>query len=162
MIDDRVREARDESKQWVEVEYRDYLRSVCSTVKSFLDTLPYRSNKRLLHNIYLSCLFSLLKTMTLSVKNKKRISEWKSRGRSIDRLIDKIYEIESQDRIVLWHLEPSYYNYISTLVRKLKKEIAVDLNYISSSYEPSEDIIRALLMSPLEDINNFKNHEGLK
>ena len=64
----------------------------------------------------------------------------------------QIYREESRDNIVVYHLDKSMENYIATLVNKIRKEVVKDLRYIIGSYEPSEQVIKDILISPLEEI----------
>ena len=104
-----------------------------------------------MHNLYISCLLTLLKTITISNKNLERIKIRKDKNLITDEFIDKIYEEESKDKVVIYHLDSTMGNYIDTLVKRCKKAIARDLNYIIDSYRLPDNTIKEMLMQPLED-----------
>ena len=115
-----------------------------------------------MHNLYVSCLLTILKTITISNKNIVRIKNKEDRVLPVENLVDQIYAEENKDNIVIWHLDKAYSNYIATLINKIKKEIAKDLKYIIGSFEPPDSLIKDLLISPLEEILGRKNKEDLR
>ena len=147
--EDRENLVRQSNSQLVQIEYSHYLESICTTIKFVLRTSPYQNDKAMMHNIYLSCLLTLLKTITMSNRNKARFNKRVRKALSVENLIDQIYAQESQDNIVLYHLDPSMGNYILTLVAKIRKEIVKDLRGIIGSFEPSEQVIKDVLISPI-------------
>ena len=135
----------------VQTEYKYCLTQIASTIKLVLKGSPYIKDKAAMHNLYISCLLTLLKSITISNKNLLRIKNKKEKSLITDAFIDKIYEEESKDEVVIYHLDPTMGNYIDTLVKRCKKEIAKDLNYIIDSYKLPDDTIKEMLMQPLED-----------
>ena len=152
IYEDKVAKIRHSTNDIMSVEYTYYINNICSTIKNFLKDSPYNKDKATMHNIYLSCLLTLLKTMTMSNKNKARLKNKEDKSLPTDVLMEKIYAEEQKDDIVVFHLDPSMSNYIATLVNRLKKEIVKDLRYIVGSFEPSKEVIDSVLMSPLEEI----------
>ena len=152
IYEDKVTKIRHSTNDIMSVEYTYYINNICSTIKNFLKDSPYNKDKSTMHNIYLSCLLTLLKTMTMSNKNKARLKNKEDKSLPTDVLMEKIYAEEQKDDIVVFHLDPSMSNYIATLVNRLKKEIVKDLRYIVGSFEPSKEVIDSVLMSPLEEI----------
>lgn len=149
--DDRVDVVRKSISQTLSVEYEQYLREISRTLKMVLSTSPYSSDPVMMHNIYLSCLLSLLRLITPSNKNLARLQKKIDRALSTDNLEEQIYAEESKDSVITYHLDPSMANYIATMVNKMKKEVAKDLRFIIGSYEPPDSIIKDVLNSPLED-----------
>lgn len=133
------------------VEFEYYLTKIPRTVKEFLKSSPYCSDKVTLHNIYVSCLLSVLNALTLSNENKRRLKNKVDRNLPVDNLLESIYRDERKDSTILFNLESSMYNYISTLVKKIFSIIKQDLVYIIGSYEPSDDIIQSILAAPMEE-----------
>ena len=133
------------------VEFRYYLKKIPRTIKAFLSESPYTTVPNVFHNIYLSCLLSILNSFTMSRDNIKRLNNKLSRGLPTDNLIEKIYNEERQSSIILYNLPQNMYNYISTLVNKIYNLLRKDLVYILGSYEPSDAIVQSILSSPVED-----------
>lgn len=156
ILDDKVAEVRTLSKRLLNVEYTQYLSQIGTTIKHVLRLCPYHKDKAMLHNIELSCLLTLLRMMTMSNKNKKRLKNKEDRVLPVANLVDQIYAEEYQDDIVLYHLDKSMKNYIAVLVNQIKKEIAKDLRYIIGSFEPSDQVIKDVMLSPLGEYIDYE------
>lgn len=154
IYEDRVAKIRENTNSLMNVEYRYYINTICKTIKNFLRQSPYQRDKVMMHKIYLSCLLTFLKTITMSNRNIARVKNKEDKALPVTELIDKIYAEEKNDDTVIFHLDPSMKNYITTLVNRIKKEVTKDLNYIVGSYEPTKDVIENMLVSPLEEILN--------
>lgn len=158
ILDDKISDIRNLNSSLVSVECNYYLSSIHSSIRGILEKTPYRNNKVILHNLYISCLLTFLKSITLSKRSLARLEDRKAKKLSLEGVLDQLYARESrEDNIVLYHLDSSMHNYVAFLFNKIKKEVVKDLNYIIGSYEPSESVIKDLLMSPLEDILNKEN-----
>lgn len=158
ILDDKISDIRNLNSSLVSVECNYYLSSIHSSIRGILEKTPYRNDKVILHNLYISCLLTFLKSITLSKRSLARLEDRKAKKLSLEGVLDGLYARESrEDNIVLYHLDPSMHNYVAFLFNKIKKEVVKDLNYIIGSYEPSESVIKDLLMSPLEDILNKEN-----
>lgn len=152
IYDDQVSKIRKDSNSLMSIEYKYYIDNISKTIKNFLKQLPYQKDKVTMHNIYLSCLLTFLKTITISNKNIERIKNREDKSLPIFFLVEKIYSEEKDDDTVVFHLDPSMKNYITVLVNRIKKEVVKDLSYIVRSYEPTTDMIENILASPLEEI----------
>ena len=149
---DLERQVISNNRDFVCIEVQNYLQSIPYIIKSFLKIIPYKSDKIMMHDIYLSCVLSLLRMMTLSNANKARIdAHVRKPSENLDDLIESLYIKESNDDVVLFHLPESMRNYIRTLVMKIKRLIAKDILYLSGHENLSDDIIRGVLMSPMEN-----------
>ncbi len=151
IADARVADARKTNNGLLQSEYKYYLTQLPSTIKHILKDSPYTNNPVMMHNLYISCLLTLLKTITMSNKNKARLENKENKYLPTTDLMDKIYTEESKDDVVTYHLEKSMKNYVNLLVNKCKKEIAHDLRYIVGSYDLSDNIIKEILTQPLEE-----------
>lgn len=149
--DDRENIARRSSQELMHVEYRQYLENIPNTIKFVLRTSPYINDKVMMHNIYLSCLLTLLKMMTMSNVNQERLKKKTDRALPVENLIDQIYAEEMSENVVLYHLDATMNNYVATMVSLARKEIVKDLRDIVGSFEPSEQVIKDILKSPIEE-----------
>lgn len=154
---ERENMARKAMMEAMPIEYESYLQSIPGTIKNVLIDSPYANDKLMIHKIYVSCLLSLLKTITISNVNKHKIEKRAKRALALDGLIDRIYKQERDDNIVLYHLDNSMKNYISTLLSFIRKEVVKDLRGIVGSFEPSEQVIKDILTSPIEEYVSSKN-----
>ena len=141
------------NNDFVHVEFTYYLDKISNTIKDFIYKLPYSSNKKLSHYIYISCLISLLKSITLSNSNKVRLDKRRFKP-SEDDLIDRLYKEETDNSVTLYHLPQNMYNYIDTLVKEIRHLIVNDLKDIIGSYEPSDQVIKSILASSYENYNS--------
>ena len=154
MSDERINAVRGYNRGLLQFEYQYYLTQINSTIKEVLKESPYVNDPVTFRNLHLSCLLTLLKTITLSNKNKKRIENKEDRNLPVLILMDKIYEEESKDNVVVYHLDKSMGNYVRTLVNRCKHEIAKDLSTIIGSHELPDDIVEDILKQPLGELTD--------
>lgn len=109
------------------VEFDSCLRDACKTIKNFLRKTPYKDNKLLSHNIYISCLLSFLNSITLSHEDMERIKSIKTASVA-DTYIDNCFEKENKNFTVLYHLPQDMNNYIHVLTKEAKHAVAKDLS----------------------------------
>lgn len=149
-----IERARIQESGLLEADFKYYFTKICNTVKMFIGNSPYANDKVMCHRIYLSCMMSLLNQVTLSNNNKERYkSRIKSRFKTEEFLV-RVYEEERRYSIVLVHLNRSMYNYISTLVNRISKEICNDLRGLIGDHEPTDAVIQSLLADQLEEVLN--------
>lgn len=154
LYEDRASAIRKTSSDLLKIDCDEYLKSICATIRYTIKDIPYKNDKVMMHNIYLSCLLTFLKGITISNKNKERISNRTDKSLSVCSLIDSIYAQEMKDSIVTYHLDNSLQNYIAVLVARIKREVIKDLRDIIGYHEPSEQVIKDVLMSPMEEYLN--------
>lgn len=132
---------------------RDIIDIICglpSKVNEIIDESPYKSNKVTRKNIYVSCLISFIKSVTLNNNNKGKIVKKQSDGRDVTDMIGKLYAKEREDCITLWKLDSDMYNYISLLVNRIRKIIIQEVSSTSKTYELPEGTLDAILKSSFE------------
>ena len=132
-----------------------YLKDIPTTVREFLSSIPQKKNSSEWLNIYTSCLLSLLNSITLSNKNKERISSLKEIIIRKPELLTKLYKEEREDSIILFHLDESMRGYITVLVNRVKHLISADLSSTSRSYISPEVTAKNLLMASLEEEEEY-------
>lgn len=132
-------------------EFQDCLNRVKSCIKDAVSDSPYRSDKLTYHNIYISCLLTILNYLSLDKVKLDRLNYRQNKGMNNDYVIDELYSDVRYQPALLFHLPKSMSNYISTLVNRAMSLVASDLVSILGSYQPSDAIIKAVLTSPLED-----------
>lgn len=138
-------------------EFNYYLYNIPKTILEFIKKSPYCDNKLMLHNIYISCLLSVVNAITLNNENKKRVENRLKRSAAVDMLLETVYYNERKDPVVLYNVDDSMYNYIYTLVNRIFHIISSDLIYIIGSYEPTGAIIQSILSSSIEDNSEENN-----
>lgn len=134
-----------------EVEFNLCLERICDTVKSFLYKIPYKKNSSEWHNIYVSCLLTLLSSITLSNAEKKHINELKMSEEYKIKYVEKAYENQCLENPILFHLDSSLKGYIQILVNNIRHVIAKELTYKAHTYIPSNSNMNKLILA---DINS--------
>lgn len=140
-----------ENNKLADVDMRYYLEQFAFTIKKEIKQGPYAHDRRVQHNLFLSIVFSFLRTLTLSNKNHNRVEVRASRKAPPEVYIKKIYKEESVDGIVLWHLPVSWHNYVNTLFNRVKRTFCEDLRFLIGANQPTEDVIKSVLLSPVMD-----------
>ena len=137
---------RRQNSPFLKVEFEHCLKSICLSVKEVLKTTPYIKDKFLMHQMYQSCLLTLLNQFTFSNKNKQKLDNKISGSSKINEFLNQIYEEEQENSIILFKLPPDMKNYISTLVKRIRKAILKDLKILIDDAEPTDEIVKAVLM----------------
>lgn len=145
---------RNQSSELLRVDFEYYLKKITHTIKAFLQTTPYSQDKVFMHNLYVSCMMTLLNQITLNNYNKKRYKNRLRRGYNIDDFLNKVYISEFVDSVVLFHLPDNLENYVSTLVNMIKKLLVKDMHDLIGSFEPSDAVIQSIIASSMGDTNN--------
>lgn len=143
-----------QSRQLLKVEVESYLLKINKTIKQFLQYSPYYNDKVMMHNIYISCMLTLLNQITLSNANKKRMQNRLDSMYNMDAFLNTIYLEEQQNSTILFHLPQHLSNYITTLVNEMKILIVDDLKFLIGSSEPTEAVMQAIMQSTKESIIN--------
>lgn len=135
--------------------FESYINQLARVIKSFLKKIPEFSQKDVWNNIYLSCLMTLLDSITLTNKDKQILN---SLSYSLyDDKLDKLHKKESHNPAILFHLPESMNNYIVVLCNRLKKLIAKDLSDLISSYETPESVVKYAILESVNDL--YENEE---
>lgn len=145
------------NRELVRVEFEYYLKKIPATIKSFIAKLPHSSEYELHHNLYISCLLSILSAITLSNKTKSKLSTKLSQARKIEYIIEKAYNDARADCIILYGLPESMKNLVSTIVNRIFDLIRRDLRTIITTNEPNDAIIESILSSQIKDEERFVN-----
>ena len=130
------------------VEFEASLHNICDTIKGFLKNIEYKQSDPMWHKIYMSCLLSFLSSITLSNKNKERLSHLDDIGMCKDYLLEDL--LAEENDIILYHIDSSMYNYIRVLLNRIKHLIALDLCSNCKSYISSSANMKSLLLDSLE------------
>ena len=127
------------------INFRVYIEDeISDTIKQFVyNRVSYKKDSEIFHNIYMSCLLSMLNSMVLSNRNKKRLDKLIS---DLPFYIDQLYKEEQENCIILYKLDKSYTDYITVLVRELKGVIAEDLSSLLHDSITQETLLKNTLL----------------
>lgn len=111
-------------------------------IKTHLCKIPYKKNSPEWINIYLSCMLTLLDSITLS---KHQTLRYNNSKRDKTELLEKIYAELRHNPPILYHLDKSMSNYISVLVNEIRHAIAAEFSWESDYYISAEHLMKTFL-----------------
>ena len=139
----------EECKIFSQLDFGLSLGDVTRIIKSFLSKLPRKKKDPEWYNIYVSCLLTILNSVTASQEQLTEIE-----GNDTLSKLDKLYTLLRTKDPILYHLEPSYSNCIKTLVVEIRHLITKELNLELHSYIPAEVSLKNMLISALDEEDN--------
>lgn len=123
------------------VNVNTYCKSISKVIKHYIySNCPYVKDKVLIKNIYISCLLSIINSVTFTQGDIELIQSTYTLPDSKFRFLCKKYEENKNKCIILYHLDEEYRDYITIMVRKLFTEICNDIKGINiyDVYVPEE------------------------
>lgn len=112
---------------------------------------PYRNNKVMMKNIYLSCMLSLLNFLCFTERDMDDIENKYSTVDSKYNHVCRQYKSNKINSIILYHLDEDMRDYITVLVNKVLRSIADDINeIIHSSSIVTDDIMSSIIFLELD------------
>lgn len=132
------------------IKFEDCLGDIINTSKKFLSCIPYKEDKAMWTNIYISCMLTLLSSIVLDKNSKEKI---KARYDNPD-IVLSTYLKRNED-VILFHLDEDMREYIRILTRELKHVIAKDISLTTHSYNKVEGMIDNLVLA---EVNNLVKH----
>ena len=145
-----------------EIELEVCLKDLCRTIKNYLKVIPYYSNKKEWENIYLSCLLTILNSFTFSYLDTKNIQDILSNTYHGE--TNKLYNIgliqnkESNNRVILYHLDSNMENYIKILCKKITAYLSDSFKI--KSYDSIIDEKNLIQSTVFELENGAEQYEG--
>ena len=114
-----------------EINLNVYFDSISKTIKHYIQhNSPYRKNKMMVKNIYISCMLSILNSLTFSNNTKTELENKYSSPEAKFKYLCSEYKNNRDNCIILYHLPQKYKNYITVLVRQLYSLIGKDIQSI--------------------------------
>ena len=136
-----------------------YLDTLSKTIKHFLYTnSPYKKDKLLMKNIYISCIISILKSILFTINDEGGIKNKYTKPDAKFRYLCKEYKQNRDNCVTLYHLPHKYKDYITLLVRQLYTLIGKDIQELcSTSISIPEDVLMNILLGEVIDKNSNDN-----
>ena len=124
-----------------------YISQISKTIKNIVYKKNfYKNDKVLMKNIYMSCLLTILNSLTLSERAKDKFENTYSSIDSKYRLLSRLYKENRANGLILYHLDQSMGDYITVLVNKSFKQLKNDLAELSSqSFSLSDSAMNNIL-----------------
>ncbi len=133
----------DEANIFERINFTSSLSSIDRVVYAHLSKIPVRKNSSEWVNIYISCMLTLLNSITLSKYNLKKCEHIK---KDKSHTIDHIYTTLRHAKPILFHLDKKYENYIYILVNEIRRAISKELSGTTDYYISPDSTIKGLLM----------------
>lgn len=133
----------------INTDVKIYLNDLSKTIKQYVySNSVYRKNPILIKNIYISCILSILNSLVFTQNDLQNIQEKYVTQEAKLRYLYKMYKINRTDCTVLYHLDRTFYAYITVLVRKLFTLIGTDIKELcrESVYIPEDVLMNISLM----------------
>lgn len=134
----------DDTYMFDRLDYSFAFEDVSSIVRAHLKRIPVRYNSSEWTNIYISCILTLIDSISLSANQLYRVTE-----NTGEEFYERAYKDCRHNPPVLYHLDDSYANYITVLVNQLRHVIAAEVSYEAETFIPSEDAMRGLFHAAL-------------
>lgn len=129
------------------LEFSVSLDSVSAIVRSHLQRIPKRKNSSEWTNIYLSCMLTLLDSITLT---RSMLSRYDALKLKKEEYLDRVYKELRYQKPILYHLPSSMSNYIRVLVNELRHVLASELSWKNDCYIPADASMKSLICTSLE------------
>ena len=141
------------------IDFKLYFDNIPKTIYSYVSKIPHK-DKAYIENIYISCLLSLLQSMTLSKTNKLRVENLMRSNKLTFVKLNNIYAVEKENSKVYYHVDPKDKQLVDVLVNKLRHIISVDLSSIlhenvGSNY--SQDVLMSAVYSDFSSNEDLEN-----
>lgn len=133
------------------IEFSVALDSVSDIVKSHLRKIPRKKNSSEWDNIYLSCMLTLLDSITLT---RGMLKKYNSLKLSQEAYLNDVYEELRYRPPILYHLPESMSNYIRVLVNELRHVVASEISWKAECYIPADASMKSLICTTLNTREN--------
>lgn len=120
---------------------------VASIVRAHLKKIPYKQRSAEWMNIYISCMLTLLDSITLS---NYQIKEFKKLKTPKSEMLERLYTELRYNDPILFHLDKSMSNYIKILVNELRHVIAAELSWKEHYYITPNTTMKNLICTNLD------------
>lgn len=138
-------------QQYIDSNIKLYMGDLGKTVVSYLKSRCIYKDKIIKKNIIISCCLSLLNAVVFSEFIKDDVQLKYITPEAKFNYLCSLYNIDSQDNIVLYHLDESYKNYVSVLLRNVFSLIETDIKDLSvENIQVSDSILASVALSELD------------
>lgn len=141
------------------VDFKAYFSDIPQTVYSYVSKIPHK-DKAYVNNIYLSCILSILSSITLSVAGQRRLNNLIDTNKLTYDKLYSVYDYEKENGKVYYHVDPADRQLVDVLVNKLRHIIAEDLSIILNDSISSDYMQTALMSSVYSDLTSSGEMEN--
>lgn len=127
------------------LEFSFTIEDVSKIVRSHLSKIPRKKRSSEWINIYISCMLTLIDSMTLS---NVVLRKYETITDKIE-LLEKLYSELKYNDPILFHLPDSMSTYIKVLVNELRHVIASEVSWKSESFISADDTLKSLICTAI-------------
>ena len=131
--------------------YSFTLGEISSIVRAHLKKIPCKTRSAEWMNIYMSCMLTLLNSMTLS---NYQLKEFRKLKLPKYETLERLYTQLRYEDPILFHLDPSMSTYIRVLVAELRHVIAAELSWKGDFYISAEESMKNLICNSMGSEDN--------
>lgn len=140
------------------VRIEEDIRDIPNEIRQEINKLNIH-DRLLQHRIYNSCVLSFINTVTLSNRDMRILNRRIERGQLDENYVISLYSKNTDDYIILWHLDDTYKNMIGLLVNKIKNRVSNVLQNNIKDVTLSEDTIRDIMWSSFKSTVGEEDYE---
>lgn len=146
-----------DNSTYISIEIQHYFTQISNDIRKIIKETPYANNKTLCNNLYISCVLSIIKSITLSNTSKEILANSCKTNEKREDLIDRLYKEEKESSLTLFHLEDSMRDFVQLTINKVLASIKDNMKYIIGSYATSDSLLKSVLKSAydLEELNSY-------
>lgn len=134
------------------------LNSFPSIAKQVIKESPYKRDKSLCKNLYMSCLLTFLMSITLSNQTIERLNNKKETKELSDSYVVKQYQRNLNESLVLWKLSSEYSDIVLMLVNKIRAKMSEEINEVVASNSVPDDVVDSIISSAFEE-KSYLNYD---
>lgn len=141
------------SRNIVQADYNEGLEQAIITELSYLpnkirrviNKTPYRDDPLICKNLYITLLLSFINCLT--IPNSKQNKLYKNTDSKKDNKVLETFRKQLKEPPMLYHLDESMSDYITVLLRELKREFAGILVNTTRSFDLPDDVLESIMCS---------------
>lgn len=131
-----------------------YLKTISKEIKHIVYTTCINmaeGNIKTLKNIYVSCLLSVINSITYSKDDLESIATTYTLPESKYLYANRLYNKNKENCVILYNLNDDWYDYIKLTVRRIFKQMRDDITELSrTNFSVSEDVLSELVYLELD------------
>ena len=131
----------------------DEIKVIPDLINQVVQNTPYKKDKSMCYKLYMSVLFTFIDKYTLRNKFLDKLNNSEGSRKIIqDSTIFNYYDIERQNKAILWKLSDSYRDYIMVLYNIVNTKFLRQVLDVKNSLKLSDNVIATIYQNELENL----------
>ena len=141
--DELTEKMREEVRQQYREDLDTYIANLIKDIPNrvhhmFNKISPYKRDKVMMQNIYISAMLTFIDNITLNNKTRNKLKR-SLQNKDTRKIVDT--HIKIKDNVILWHLPPHMEGYIRILVYRIKKIISTELKSYRTPTDLTDEVV---------------------